>query len=290
MEQKVLLLSSLWEWLRVFLQSSAPELLCPLQFQVAVCPVLTNCDQLRSGINLGFFPLFLMLFNLTEFIAHQPALCRGAVDLRHAFHSRGSLCPCVPLLRCPLSCFVPFILAGMTPPAPSQQHRQPNVSPLSLSADSRRPQSQQMSPTLSPLSPITQVGVPGDRASDNWREFPGSPGDSDSSFEGRGDGCIVSGAAASPVPVFYPDDFPAAAAAPGGEQPASEHSVNADFWFTARSSAAPALRHSTFHHPTVSSGQPEPEPAIHGNRHQLGKLGQGWKCGTSVPKTWCCAV
>uniref|UniRef100_A0A8C3PXQ2 CREB regulated transcription coactivator 1 n=2 Tax=Phasianinae TaxID=9072 RepID=A0A8C3PXQ2_CHRPC len=37
------------------------------------------------------------------------------------------------------------------------QHRQPNVSPLSLSADSRRPQSQQMSPTLSPLSPITQL-------------------------------------------------------------------------------------------------------------------------------------
>ncbi|XP_010115816.1 PREDICTED: CREB-regulated transcription coactivator 1 [Chlamydotis macqueenii] len=47
---------------------------------------------------------------------------------------------------------------GMTPPpAPSQQHRQPAVSPLSLSADSRRPQSQQMSPTLSPLSPITQA-------------------------------------------------------------------------------------------------------------------------------------
>ncbi|OXB56364.1 hypothetical protein ASZ78_001772 [Callipepla squamata] len=48
---------------------------------------------------------------------------------------------------------------GMTPPAPSQQHRQPSVSPLSLGADSRRPQSQQMSPTLSPLSPITQVGA-----------------------------------------------------------------------------------------------------------------------------------
>ncbi|XP_032938028.1 CREB-regulated transcription coactivator 1 isoform X4 [Catharus ustulatus] len=46
---------------------------------------------------------------------------------------------------------------GMTTtPAPSQ-HRQPNVSPLSLGADSRRPQSQQMSPTLSPLSPITQA-------------------------------------------------------------------------------------------------------------------------------------
>uniref|UniRef100_A0A803VXR7 CREB regulated transcription coactivator 1 n=1 Tax=Ficedula albicollis TaxID=59894 RepID=A0A803VXR7_FICAL len=46
---------------------------------------------------------------------------------------------------------------GMTTtPAPSQ-HRQPSVSPLSLGADSRRPQSQQMSPTLSPLSPITQA-------------------------------------------------------------------------------------------------------------------------------------
>ncbi|NXF11578.1 CRTC1 protein, partial [Smithornis capensis] len=48
--------------------------------------------------------------------------------------------------------------AGMTTtPAPSQQHRQPSVSPLSLGADSRRAQSQQMSPTLSPLSPITQA-------------------------------------------------------------------------------------------------------------------------------------
>ncbi|XP_030322411.1 CREB-regulated transcription coactivator 1 isoform X3 [Calypte anna] len=47
---------------------------------------------------------------------------------------------------------------GMTTtPAPSQQHRAPTVSPLSLSADSRRPQTQQMSPTLSPLSPITQT-------------------------------------------------------------------------------------------------------------------------------------
>ncbi|XP_051495391.1 CREB-regulated transcription coactivator 1 isoform X8 [Apus apus] len=46
---------------------------------------------------------------------------------------------------------------GMTTtPAPSQQHRPAAVSPLSLSADSRRPQTQQMSPTLSPLSPITQ--------------------------------------------------------------------------------------------------------------------------------------
>ncbi|XP_019369174.1 PREDICTED: CREB-regulated transcription coactivator 1 isoform X3 [Crocodylus porosus] len=44
-----------------------------------------------------------------------------------------------------------------TTQASSQQHRQPAVSPLSLNADSRRPQSQQMSPTLSPLSPITQA-------------------------------------------------------------------------------------------------------------------------------------
>ncbi|XP_057273431.1 CREB-regulated transcription coactivator 1 isoform X8 [Pezoporus wallicus] len=56
----------------------------------------------------------------------------------------------------PLLCSCPF-LAGMSPPAPAPQHRPAAVSPLSLSADSRRPQSQQMSPTLSPLSPITQA-------------------------------------------------------------------------------------------------------------------------------------
>ncbi|CAJ0958361.1 unnamed protein product, partial [Ranitomeya imitator] len=38
----------------------------------------------------------------------------------------------------------------------STQHRQQSVSPLSLNSDSRRQQSQQMSPTISPLSPITQ--------------------------------------------------------------------------------------------------------------------------------------
>ncbi|XP_074060839.1 CREB-regulated transcription coactivator 1 isoform X6 [Macrotis lagotis] len=42
-------------------------------------------------------------------------------------------------------------------PGSSPQHRQPTVSPLSLNAESRRQQSQQMSPTLSPLSPITQA-------------------------------------------------------------------------------------------------------------------------------------
>ncbi|XP_068020950.1 CREB-regulated transcription coactivator 1 isoform X2 [Melanerpes formicivorus] len=45
---------------------------------------------------------------------------------------------------------------GMSPPAASQ-HRAPAGSALALSADSRRPQAQQMSPTLSPLSPITQA-------------------------------------------------------------------------------------------------------------------------------------
>uniref|UniRef100_A0A8C8VII3 CREB regulated transcription coactivator 1 n=1 Tax=Pelusios castaneus TaxID=367368 RepID=A0A8C8VII3_9SAUR len=45
--------------------------------------------------------------------------------------------------------------AGMTTTQASS--RQPAVSPLSLNAESRRPQSQQMSPTLSPLSPITQA-------------------------------------------------------------------------------------------------------------------------------------
>ncbi|XP_073541091.1 CREB-regulated transcription coactivator 1 isoform X2 [Phyllobates terribilis] len=39
----------------------------------------------------------------------------------------------------------------------SSQHRQPSVSPLLLNSDSRRQQSQQMSPTISPLSPITQA-------------------------------------------------------------------------------------------------------------------------------------
>ncbi|XP_053228458.1 CREB-regulated transcription coactivator 1 isoform X1 [Podarcis raffonei] len=47
---------------------------------------------------------------------------------------------------------------GMTTTqASSQQHRQPPTGPLSLNADSRRNQPQQVSPTLSPLSPITQA-------------------------------------------------------------------------------------------------------------------------------------
>ncbi|XP_049733428.1 CREB-regulated transcription coactivator 1 isoform X1 [Loxodonta africana] len=46
---------------------------------------------------------------------------------------------------------------GMTTPVSSPQHRQPGVSPLSLSTDTRRQQAQQVPPTLSPLSPITQA-------------------------------------------------------------------------------------------------------------------------------------
>ncbi|NXW42879.1 CRTC1 protein, partial [Nyctiprogne leucopyga] len=64
----------------------------------------------------------------------------------------------LPLIFLMLFSLITESQTGMTTtPAPSQQHRQPAVSPLSLSADSRRPQSQQMSPTLSPLSPITQA-------------------------------------------------------------------------------------------------------------------------------------
>ncbi|KAM6218727.1 CREB-regulated transcription coactivator 1 isoform 2-T2 [Rhynchocyon petersi] len=46
---------------------------------------------------------------------------------------------------------------GMTTPGSSPQHRQPGVSSLSLSTDTRRQQAQQVPPTLSPLSPITQA-------------------------------------------------------------------------------------------------------------------------------------
>ncbi|EHH59377.1 hypothetical protein EGM_09466, partial [Macaca fascicularis] len=46
---------------------------------------------------------------------------------------------------------------GMSTPGSSPQHRPAGVSPLSLSTEARR---QQASPTLSPLSPITQVTVP----------------------------------------------------------------------------------------------------------------------------------
>lgn len=42
----------------------------------------------------------------------------------------------------------------MSTPGSSPQHRPAGVSPLSLSTEARR---QQASPTLSPLSPITQV-------------------------------------------------------------------------------------------------------------------------------------
>ncbi|XP_029072342.1 CREB-regulated transcription coactivator 1 isoform X10 [Monodon monoceros] len=46
---------------------------------------------------------------------------------------------------------------GMSTPVSSPQHRPAGVSPLSLSTEARRQQAQQVSPTLSPLSPITQA-------------------------------------------------------------------------------------------------------------------------------------
>ncbi|XP_053228462.1 CREB-regulated transcription coactivator 1 isoform X5 [Podarcis raffonei] len=59
---------------------------------------------------------------------------------------------------------------GMTTTqASSQQHRQPPTGPLSLNADSRRNQPQQVSPTLSPLSPITQGSL------QQYRNNAGSP-------------------------------------------------------------------------------------------------------------------
>ncbi|ELK19200.1 CREB-regulated transcription coactivator 1 [Pteropus alecto] len=50
---------------------------------------------------------------------------------------------------------------GMSTPVSSPQHRPAGVSPLSLSSEARRQQAQQqVSPTLSPLSPITQQQPP----------------------------------------------------------------------------------------------------------------------------------
>ncbi|XP_027442496.1 CREB-regulated transcription coactivator 1 isoform X9 [Callorhinus ursinus] len=46
---------------------------------------------------------------------------------------------------------------GMSTPGSSPQHRPAGVSPLSLSTETRRQQAQQVSPTLSQLSPITQA-------------------------------------------------------------------------------------------------------------------------------------
>ncbi|XP_013362760.1 PREDICTED: CREB-regulated transcription coactivator 1 isoform X3 [Chinchilla lanigera] len=46
---------------------------------------------------------------------------------------------------------------GMSTPGSSPQHRPAGVSPLALGTEARRQQSQQVSPTLSPLSPITQA-------------------------------------------------------------------------------------------------------------------------------------
>ncbi|XP_051034037.1 CREB-regulated transcription coactivator 1 isoform X2 [Phodopus roborovskii] len=46
---------------------------------------------------------------------------------------------------------------GMNTPSSSPQHQPAVISPLSLSTEARRQQAQQVSPTLSPLSPITQA-------------------------------------------------------------------------------------------------------------------------------------
>ncbi|KAM8763682.1 CREB-regulated transcription coactivator 1 isoform 3-T3 [Rhynchonycteris naso] len=46
---------------------------------------------------------------------------------------------------------------GLSTPGSSPQHRPAGVSPLSLSSEARRQQAQQVSPTLSSLSPITQA-------------------------------------------------------------------------------------------------------------------------------------
>ncbi|XP_019271952.1 CREB-regulated transcription coactivator 1 isoform X9 [Panthera pardus] len=46
---------------------------------------------------------------------------------------------------------------GMSTPGSSPQHRPAGVSPLSLNTEARRQQAQQVSPTLSQLSPITQA-------------------------------------------------------------------------------------------------------------------------------------
>nr|XP_048283034.1 CREB-regulated transcription coactivator 1 isoform X3 [Myodes glareolus] len=45
---------------------------------------------------------------------------------------------------------------GVSTPSSSPQHRPAVINPLSLSTEARRQQAQQVSPTLSPLSPITQ--------------------------------------------------------------------------------------------------------------------------------------
>ncbi|XP_063084089.1 CREB-regulated transcription coactivator 1 isoform X13 [Cavia porcellus] len=46
---------------------------------------------------------------------------------------------------------------GMSTPGSSPQHQPAGISPLALGTEARRQQSQQVSPTLSPLSPITQA-------------------------------------------------------------------------------------------------------------------------------------
>ncbi|XP_048198564.1 CREB-regulated transcription coactivator 1 isoform X5 [Perognathus longimembris pacificus] len=59
---------------------------------------------------------------------------------------------------------------GMSTPSSSPQHQPAGVNPLSLSTEARRQQPQQVSPTLSPLSPITQAP-----ALQQYRTSAGSP-------------------------------------------------------------------------------------------------------------------
>lgn len=113
----------------------------------------------------------------------------------------------------------------------------------------------------------------------SWRadEFPASVADPSPSLPGRGYGCSVPGAAAPPVPLFHPDELPAAAAAPRGQFPAPDPPSAAELGAAEGPPAAPSVCHGTFHHPPVTSR--EPEPALHGDRHQLGEFGKGFPRG-----------
>lgn len=79
----------------------------------------------------------------------------GRTLLRAPSHAgQGQLLPRVAVLRPGPA---PFSFVGMNTPSSSPQRRPAVVSPLSLSTEARRQQAQQVPPTLSPLSPITQA-------------------------------------------------------------------------------------------------------------------------------------
>lgn len=117
------------------------------------------------------------------------------------------------------------------------------------------------------------------------QEFPASLADPAPSLAGRGYGCIVPGAAAPPLPLFHPAQLPAAAAASSGQFLAPDPPSAAELRAAEGSPAAPSVCHGTFQHPPVTSGQPE--PALHGNRHQLGEFakGRGWECALGGGKS-----